>query len=312
LKALRAGIRRLPAAGQTKPDRELDPDLAADIIIQSLESPNPSMIARFGSTELSCLVNYTGVVEGTSHPLDFVLGKRPEWWWNPAILQQMEKWSGFFPPTEAMARRFGDLMLRDIPLIDVLGSWVPDERVFNRELTSARKVDLELLNPYFSKVPWTKALAGRKVLVIHPFSATIQSQYAKRELIFPDGLLPKFELTTIRAVQSLAGEPTGFDNWFEALDSMVNEMERTDFDICLVGCGAYGLPLAAHAKRMGKKGFHLGGSLQLLFGIRGKRWENPGYNDVYDYSKLMNAHWVKPGEEERPKSADKVEGACYW
>ena len=93
---------------------------------------------------------------------------------------------------------------------------------------------------------------------------------------------------------------------------MKAQMDRIDYDICLIGCGAYGFPLAAHAKRMGKKGFHLGGSLQLLFGIRGKRWENPDYNPDYNYAALMNEHWVKPSEEERPVAAKKVEDACYW
>ena len=67
-----------------------------------------------------------------------------------------------------------------------------------------------------------------------------------------------------------------------------------------------------YAKRMGKKGFHLGGSLQLLFGIRGKRWDNPDYNPDYNFAELINEHWVKPGTAERPANADKVEGACYW
>jgi hypothetical protein len=93
---------------------------------------------------------------------------------------------------------------------------------------------------------------------------------------------------------------------------MKAQMDQVDYDICLIGCGAYGFPLAAHAKRMGNVGFHLGGSLQLLFGIRGKRWENPDYNPVYNYAALMNEHWVKPAEEERPVAANKVEGACYW
>lgn len=312
LKAIRSGMRRLRPADQTKPDRELDPDKVSAILLDALESPKPSMIARFGSTELSCLANYLGVIRGRASVADFLLGRGQQWWWNPSVLQQMERWSGFFPPTEDLALRFGERMLQDIPLIDVLGSWLPDERIFAKELAPARMVELELLNPYFSKVPWTRALEGKKVLVIHPFSSTIRSQYAKRSLIFPNGLLPEFELSTIRAVQSLGGEPTGFDDWFQALDSMIAQMEKTDYDICLVGCGAYGLPLAAHAKRMGKKGFHLGGSLQLLFGIRGKRWENPDYNPDYNFAKLINEHWVKPGTAERPANADKVEGACYW
>lgn len=68
---------------------------------------------------------------------------------------------------------------------------------------------------------------------------------------------------------------------------------------------------SAHVKRMGKKAVHMGGSLQLLFGIKGKHWENPDYNPVYNYAQLVNEHWVYPAEEEKPKNALSVEGGCY-
>jgi glycerol-3-phosphate dehydrogenase len=49
---------------------------------------------------------------------------------------------------------------------------------------------------------------------------------------------------------------------------------KKDYDVALIGCGAYGLPLASHVKRKGKQSIHLGGGLQLLFGIKGKRWDD--------------------------------------
>jgi hypothetical protein len=221
-------------------------------------------------------------------------------------------WSGFFPANVPDVERFCSLMLGDARLVDLLGSWLPEENLVAPQLGANQKIDLELLNPYFSEQPWTQALTGKKVLVIHPFAETIAAQYKKRELIFQNNLLPEFNLITMKAVQSIAGEKTTFETWFDALAHMQRQMDGIDYDICLIGCGAYGFPLAAHAKRNGKKGFHLGGSLQLLFGIRGKRWENPNYNPDYNFAALMNEHWVKPGEEDRPKDASKVEGACYW
>lgn len=130
--------------------------------------------------------------------------------------------------------------------------------------------------------------------------------------------MPQFQLTTIKAIQSLGDENTDFKDWFEALDYMKAEIDKVDYDICLIGCGAYGFHLAAHVKRSGKKGFHYGGSLQLLFGIKGKRWEDPNYG-VKEwgishgfYSNLMNDNWIRPGDLNKPKNAQKVEDACYW
>ena len=73
--------------------------------------------------------------------------------------------------------------------------------------------------------------------------------------------MPDFDLITIKAVQSLGGGEQ-FQSWFDALDWMKAEIDKHDYDICLIGCGAYGFPLAAHVKRLGKKAFHLGGALQ--------------------------------------------------
>ena len=70
------------------------------------------------------------------------------------------------------------------------------------------------------------------------------------------------------------------------------------------------------AKR--KKAIHMGGATQLLFGIKGNRWEDPMYGvkewglPAGFYPKMFNEYWIKPGEEGRPKNAEQVEGACYW
>jgi len=221
----------------------------------------------------------------------------------------MQNASGFFPLTINNIELFCEMMINDLNMVDILGSWRINENFFTEELVSAKKVVLEDLEPFFTPNPWTRALEDKKILVVHPFSETIEQQYLKRELLFMNNLLPDFELSTIKSVQSLSGIKTEFANWFEALESMKSQIDQTDYDICIIGAGAYGFPLAAHVKRMGKKAFHLGGVTQLLFGIKGNRWEN---YIVYPYTNLYNEYWVRPGENEKPKNVKLLEGACYW
>lgn len=289
-----------------------DLDVASQLIYEGLESDQPFMVARFGATEMSCISNYFNIHKG-ANVFDYIRGKSDPWWWNQSVLTQMEKWSGFFPATENNAERFCEMMIECSRQVDLLGSWLPNEKLLAAELKMAVKVELELLNPFFAKSPWTKALAGRKVLVIHPFTTTIESQYKKRHLIFLDNTLPDFDLITVKAVQSLGGESDSYSDWFCALDHMRNEMDKVEYDICLIGCGAYGFPLAAHAKKMQKKAVHLGGSLQILFGIRGRRWEDPHQTRLFKlYKNLFNEHWVRPNNDETPKNAQSVENGCYW
>jgi len=289
-----------------------DPDSVSELIQEYLNTNQPLMLARFGSTELSCITNYISIKYYKNHFFDYVSGRISPWWWDLGVVNQMQKWSGFFPPTIKNIEKFCEFMLNDIREVDILGSWLLDERILENDLHKSKKIHFELINPYFSSIPWTRALEGKRVLVVHPFASTIESQYKNRELIFNNNLLPEFHLMTLKAVQSLAGNETIFFDWFEALDYMKSEIDKHEYDFCLIGCGAYGFPLAAHVKRMGKKAIHMGGALQLLFGIRGKRWENQNYNEIFNYSQLMNEHWIKPSEEEKPKVADMVEGACYW
>ena len=89
---------------------------------------------------------------------------------------------------------------------------------------------------------------------------------------------------------------------------MKNQMDQSDYEIALIGCGAYGMSLAAHAKRQGKIAVHMAGWTQMLFGIYGNRW----IEDQPEFKKYINEYWTRPGVDERPKNAEIVEGGCYW
>lgn len=318
LKSLRKLYSKTFGGYQLPPlQREEDPDKASEMIYNLLSDDKPCMIARFGSTEMSAIINYLGVNSQQHSIWKFIQGKQPEWWWNKNIMNQMQQWSGFFPPTPENMQRFGEMMIEDAKEVDILGSWLQQEIYITNNILQLKKVGILLLEPFWSEQPWSRVLKDKKILVIHPFAQTIERQYKKRELLFKNpNILPQFKLTTIKAVQSLGGSDQ-FNNWFEALDWMKEEMDKVDYDICLIGCGAYGFPLAAHAKRKGKKAVHLGGSLQLLFGIRGKRWEDPNYGIKTlkrkgAYPNLINEHWCKPNNSEKPSTAANVEGECYW
>ena len=275
----------------------------------------PCMIARFGSTELAAMVNYLGIKNGRKDILGYIQGKSLPWWWNENILLQMQNWSGFFPPNKENIGRFCEMMFEDLRELDILGSWLQDERLFQDKVESKSNIRLVFLEPFWASQPWTRALKGKKVLVVHPFAETIEDQYLKRDKLFLNkDILPTFErLTTIKAVQSLGGN-SEFENWFDALDYMKYQISVSDYDICLLGCGAYGFPLAAFIKRSGKKAVHVGGALQLLFGIRGKRWDTIEYASSLklDYTELPNNYWVRPKSKEKPENFLNVENGCYW
>lgn len=296
------------------PCKEIDPNIISNRIRENLSSSKPCMFSRFGSVEIGCVINYLGIFHQKREIIRYIKGEAFPWWWKKETIHTMKNNAGFFSATPDQLKRFSEMMIEDMPLIDILASWRYEEQYFSNELQNAYKIDFEPFNPFWSNIPWTVALENQKVLVVHPFAETIQKQYLRKEFIHKDSrILPDFDLQTIKAVQTIGNRiDSRFKTWFDALEFMKNEIDKREYDICLIGCGAYGFPLAAHIKRSGKKAIHMGGSLQLLFGIKGARWEDSNYNETYNYAQLMNEYWVRPSETETPQKAQQIEAGCYW
>ena len=284
-------------------------DAAAKKIREVLSGPSPAMIGRFGTSELFAVLNYVALQDsGPGRYFRYVFGNTPYLAWDQRVLTGIFINAGFFPPDTRLLEGYARMMLEDMTLLDILGSWIREEAYFRKQLDGIVKVPLPDIEPFFSDHPWTAALEGRRVLVIHPFEESIRSQYARKHLLFDDPrILPDFDLLTLRAVQSSAHTRTEYADWFQALESMKEKVSRMDFDVALIGCGAYGMPLAAHVKRLGKKSVLIGGSVQILFGIRGKRWEEHSR-----ISSLFNPHWTRPLPTETPANYSTVENGCYW
>jgi len=273
---------------------------ANDIIFQKIIDNKPCFITRFGSSELATLIYYK---------LERIINPEKNKW-NAHHQHILCDVSGFFPFTEKAMDRFAETYLSFIHNIDTLGVWnVGEDKITAHFNNKIQLINLPSIEPYYFDPPWSRALAGKKVLVVHPFANSIKEQFAKRELLFPGtNVLPPFELITIQAVQSVANNTDGFTDWFSALDFMCDEVAKQDFDVAIIGAGAYGMPLGNFIKmKLGKVAIHMGGATQILFGIKGKRW-----NDFPKVKALFNENWINPSAEERPVGAEKVEGGSYW
>jgi hypothetical protein len=292
--------------------QSLEPAPANAYISNLITNDAPCLVARFGSIELGIVRRYHKQKNLSSpHKLiDFLTTGTwsYSWWGND--LRQLEINAGFYPITPANLDRFAQLMIASMAQVDLLGSWVPGEAIFAAELAQAQVCDLADLEPYYHPNPWSQHLADRRVLVVHPFAESIHRQYHDhRAELFADPLvLPQFDLVTLPAVQSIAGNrPAEYPDWFAALDSMFDRAVALKAEVVIIGCGAYGFPLGARLKAAGHQVIHLGGCTQILFGIKGKRWDN---NPAI--AKFYNDAWVRPAASEQPRGAQQVDRGCYW
>ena len=269
-------------------------------LYQKISAGQPFVAARFGSIEIETF--WAAEYEKKGGKLGGLTKRK---------IRRITMQAGFFPAEKPQVFKFQTLYKDLCCHVDGLGIWniFMQTEMISEYMPHTLLFELRALEPYYHETPWTRALEGKKVLVIHPFAETIQRQFQKREHLFENPqILPEFELKTLKAVQTLAGETDDrFADWFEALEYMYQEALKLDFDVALIGCGAYGLPLAVKLKEAGKMAVHIGGALQLLFGIKGKRWDE---HEVI--SKMYNEYWVRPDEKDRMQQAGKVEGGCYW
>jgi hypothetical protein len=286
---------------------------ASDLIRDGLLSESPFAVSRFGHSELRALLTYLHIKEKRSDwgkLFSFVKGEKVEPWWSENTIRKITHNAGVFPKDIGTIEKFCQLIINDMLQIDVLGSWLGGEVLVKLMMPSTKFMRFHDFYHFLHDDPWTTALKGKSVLVVHPFEKSIQHQYKLKDKIFKGvHCLPDFELITYKAVQSIAGnKPNGFDNWFQALDSMKSDFSKMNFDIAILGCGAYGMPLAAFIKSdLKKKAVHLGGNTQILFGIKGSRWEN---DPVFNH--LFNPYWIKPLAEETPKGHETIDSNCYW
>lgn len=285
---------------------------ASDLIKKGIESDIPFAVSRFGYSELRAILTYLHIRKESSRvskTLSFALGKNVEPWWHENTVKIITHNAGVFPNSIDVIEKFVEETLKDIDKIDVLGSWLGGETHIKYMMPFTKFMRFHDFYHFLHENPWTTSLENKKVLVVHPFEQSIKEQYDKKELIYKSPYtLPDFELKTLRAVQSIAGNDShGFKDWFEALEYMKGQISSIDFDVAILGCGAYGMPLAIFIKKLGKKAIHLGGNTQILFGVKGQRWENDP-----NFSWIINEHWIKPTLEETPKGHISIDDNCYW
>lgn len=279
-----------------------------------LQVDRPIMIARFGSIELDCYNSWVQMVHPERYDgndkfsiVRYIMDKVYPNWIDLRSVHGMVNNAGFFPKKETAFAEWGGVYDKSLKQLDVLLTWQKNEKYLKWRGPKIPMYNVSY--PFLFDNPWTEILRGKKVLVISPFSKSVQSQYSRREKLFQShNVLPEFTLKTLQSFNILRGNTnySKVNSWFEALKTMEKQISQIDFDIALLGCGAYAFPLSAFCKSIGKKAITICGGIQLLFGIYGNRWEK-----FLKDNGILNEYWIRPIDD-RPNGFEKVENAAYW
>lgn len=271
----------------------LDHDTTQKYIYDKIMEGRPFALCRPGFSEVGFVMQYIN---------DIVLKKDNI---------KKKKMYSFFRNDEEI-QRYVQMVTDDSGDADIMAWWtdcVMEDWFLKTYSPNARIINAAFIDPYFGDFPWTAALEGKRVLIVSPFTELIKEQYKKRELLFKNArVLPEMQLDTLQSVwYTGVGTNDAFESWFDALDYLYDEIMKRTFDVCILSCGPFGFDLATMIKRAGRIGIHMGGCLQIWFGIKGSRWEQWD-----EFNSLYNEHWVRPSKSEMPKRSEILDDNCYW
>ncbi len=285
-----------------------DPILEGAIKIRKLLADGkPFFIGRNGTIEIETLF--------------FWKLHRPARPYPEYMREQIQRNAGIFPATEESLDRWCAEYTQGLSLMNGgAAGWYPptahiEKRILDHHAPTAFRTPLRSLEPYYVEAGarWTEKLAGKKVTVVSSFTDTIQQQLKRP--IWPNGLLDisgvdwSFVRTGYAPVTAAgtAEWPDDCNSWEEAVEYVLLQVINRDSEIVLIGCGGLGMIIAGRLRKRGISCIVLGGAIQVLFGIKGRRWAQ---HDII--SGFWNDAWVSPAAHEVPGGAGAVEGGCYW
>jgi hypothetical protein len=155
-------------------------------------------------------------------------------------------------------------------------------------------------------------IKDKKILIITSHSNTTKKQIKIIEKIYENKrIFNNNKFFVYKPPSQHCGNSDG-NSWLFHFNKMKEELKRIkeiyNFDIALVSCGGFGMPIVNYIyEELNSSAIYVGGGLQLYFGILGKRWSN---NKTIN--ELKNQYWCYPEESDRPKNINNVEGGCYW
>ena len=158
------------------------------------------------------------------------------------------------------------------------------------------------------------ALQGRRVLIVCPFAQLLaeRAERATFEAVWARTGKRWLEPATVDALEFPYGFEPETERVFGNIDALLqhicDRIDARDFDVALIGAAGLAMPVAAHVKRRGRVAIDLGGHLQVLFGVKGKRWRNdPEWAERY-----FNDAWIEMPKRYRPTRADVCDCGAYW
>jgi len=186
----------------------------------------------------------------------------------------------------------------------------------NKLYPNIKQICAHSLEPYYfmdhKDYKFDELFKNKKILIISSHNNTIKNQLPNIDKLFTKNIFHK-EVTfkIYKPPQQNAGNNDN-KSWIFHCDKMKEDLQNIknefDFDIALVSAGGFGMIITNFIfNKLDASVIYVGGSLQLFFGINGRRWIN---NKVIIDN--QNKYWTNVLREDMPCNPLICENSCYW
>jgi hypothetical protein len=287
--------------------------------VSKLSDDQPCFLSRIGGSDTNAVVDLLRVTRSDPASLNLHIDK---------FLPTVAAYNGFYDldnPREAYIRYCGTLVkaylesrllyLSNFQLLSIFFKNVLHHNFYVEDFPNksaysdfiheigAKQADLRcypyqfvekmVFDPYTLFRAFSVSLPGKRVAVISPFSESIRSNFSNRFDFFKKNYAyPDFQLETVDTPITYSGLPKSYyphRNWFETLEALKAAVAATEFDVALMSCGSYAMPLGCFIEQeLKRKAVYVGGVLQLYFGVVGRRYDNPFFLDQINREKFIH------------------------
>ena len=238
-----------------------------------------------------------------------------------SLLHKALRYGGIFPADRGFMSRFVAAYAGALAKLDSVGviasCWPADDELFRYHCLPGKPIDYLDQEPDRSQPAdesrcWLPFLRGRRVLLVSPFAELLRSRATCEtfEAVWRKTGKPWFEPAAVDALALPYGfaraTQARYETALDLLDEVNARVAARTFDVVLIGAGILGSMIAPAVKDQGRVGLSVGGHLQVLFGVRGQRWdERPEWRRNY-----INDAWIEMPERYRPDPGETDEN--YW
>ena len=232
------------------------------------------------------------------------------------MIKEMQLWSGIHLTSEEDAAKYVEAFTGAVDSCDKLGVWdgsmytqAIEFYEYAREKYSQKYIPAQSLEPYyyFNEPSYRPLFVNKKILVITSHEQTVRHQIIYNDSLFPKKIFENCRFIVVRAPLQYAeccdGRP-----WTTHFEELKSRIQGLKFDVALVGCGGFGMPICNFIyKEMNSSAVYVGGALQLFFGIIGTRWLSN-----MKIRALRNSAWCWPLASDKPRGFLHGESQSYW